>query len=72
MATLTEAQLQHFASTFVWLAMVGGAIGSLAFGMFMLLITRVIASMGGWVDRCRRIYIARMRANALRRTNGNG
>lgn len=45
MAALTEAQLQHFAFTFVWLAMCGGALGALAFGLIMSVLTRVIAGM---------------------------
>lgn len=69
---LTEAQLQHFAHTLVWLAMCGGALGALAFGLFMSLIARAISSVGNWMDRRTRIYTARMRANALHRLNRNG
>lgn len=72
MVALTEAQLQHFAHTFVWLAMCGGALGALAFGLFMSLITRAISSIGNWMDRRTRIYTARMRATALHRISGNG
>lgn len=72
MAALTEAQLQHFAFTFVWFAMCGGALGALAFGLIMSVLTRVIAGMSGWMDRCTRIYTARMRALARHRLNRNG
>ncbi|MBJ2144309.1 hypothetical protein JC796_26500 [Delftia acidovorans] len=69
---LTDAQLQHFAGTVVWLSMCGGALGALAFGLFMSLITRAISSVGNWMDRRTRIYTARMRATALHRINSNG
>lgn len=72
MASLTEAHLQHFAGTVVWLSMLGGVLGALAFGLFMSLITRAISSIGNCMDRRTRIYTARMRATALHRINGNG
>lgn len=72
MVDLTEAQLRHFAFTFIWLAMFGGALGALAFGLFMSTLTRLIAWAGNWMDRATRIYTARMRANALHRINRNG
>ncbi|WP_336695373.1 hypothetical protein [Delftia acidovorans] len=72
MVTLTEAQLQHFAHTLVWLAMCGGALGALAFGLFMSLLTRGLSALGNWMDRRTRIYTARMRATALHRINSNG
>lgn len=71
MVALTEAQLQHFAGTVVWLAMCGGALGALVFGLFMSLITRGVSALGNWMDRRTRIYTARMRATALHRINGN-
>ncbi|WP_126312307.1 hypothetical protein [Delftia acidovorans] len=69
---LTDAQLRHFAGTVVWLSMCGGALGALAFGLFMSLITRAISSIGNWMSRRTRIYTARMRAKALHRINSNG
>lgn len=69
---LTQAELQHFASTIVFLSMVGGALGSLLFGLFMSLITRAISSIGNIMNRYTRIYTARMRANAIHRINRNG
>ncbi len=72
MVALTEAQLQHFAHTLVWLAMCGGALGALAFGLFMSLLTRGISSLGNLMSRRTRIYTARMRATALHRINSNG
>ncbi len=72
MVALTEVQLQHFAHTLVWLAMCGGALGALAFGLFMSLLTRGLSALGNWMDRRTRIYTARMRATALHRINSNG
>lgn len=69
---LTDAQLQHFAGTVVWLSMCGGALGALAFGLFMSLLTRGLSALGNWMDRRTRIYTARMRATALHRINSNG
>ncbi|WP_353174910.1 hypothetical protein [Delftia acidovorans] len=72
MVTLTYADLQHFAVIFVLLSMCGGVFGALAFGLFVSVLTRVIAGMSGWMDRCTRIYTARMRALARHRLNRNG
>lgn len=69
---LTDAQLRHFAGTLVWLSMCGGALGALAFGLFMSVLTRGISCIGNWMSRRTRIYTARMRATALHRINGNG
>lgn len=72
MVDLTEAQLRHFAFTFIWLSMFGGALGALAYGLFIVTFTRLITWAGNWMDRATRIYTARMRAFARQRLDSNG
>ena len=69
---LTDAQLQHFAAVVFWIAVCGGAVGALLFAAIYSLAVRGIVTISNAIDRRTRIYVARIRANALMRVNGNG
>lgn len=71
-AELTQDQLLYFAERLLWASAFAGVLGSMAFSFVLRVLCWCIASLGGVFSRRNRIYVARIRANALHRINSNG